>query len=98
LPQRLALWRQSGASLLLSEITHPAQANGCTDLIEELKDIGGCPDLPGSLRIEIIGVDICETVARLMGRHYTSARHTVNSIIQSDQWCLGQENGFDADE
>jgi hypothetical protein len=67
-------------------------------MIEELREFGSLSRPAGSLRLEIIGVDVCETVAQIVGRPYTPPRHTVNSIIQSDQWSFGRENGFDADE
>ena len=69
----------------------------CTNLIGELREFGRLSRPAGSLRLEIIGVDICETVAQIVGRLYTQPCHTVNSIIQFDQWSFGRENGFDAD-
>ena len=68
------------------------------NLIEELREFEWLSRPAGSLRLEIIGVDICETVAQIVGRLYTPPRHTANSIIQSDQWSYGRGNGFDADE
>ena len=65
--------------------------------LSRLREFGWLSRPAGSLRLEIIGVDIFETVAQIVGRLYTQPRHTVNSIIQFDQWSFGRENGFDAD-